>query len=292
MNPIAKLWSGKDWKNALAPFPELTYSLIYMAQHHPSTFSYDECIRFVSGGESFAGQKRLTSQRAQAQFDQLQFKDLEGRSLHEMSNSDMENLRKFAKRQAESPDVAIAQDGERILALIGRTRDSHRLTLEHGTPVNDIKQDIAQALAALKLTPTIVPAGFCVQVTQNNMTHPLLTLASTLALAFNHALVYDHPTAATCLRYPFNDLKKHSLEVHAKDVADYVTTQYTLAFKQNLNKTVLSLDSHIETLCEQLSKAAPTWVCQGEHSGLASYKRATFHQAYPSAQIGLGNKQM
>jgi hypothetical protein len=292
IKPIAKLWTAEEWKEALAVYPELMYIVMYMAQNHSDSKAYDELIRHVSGGTPLKDQRRLTTRRAQTAFDCLEFDDTEGKSLCYFTNSDMENLRKKAMDYVSSVDPTIVAEGERILAYIGRKNDAHRLTLEHGTTVHDIKRDIAMALASLTKIPLIKVSGFNVPALADVATHPLHDLTRVLALALAYALVHGHEIAVTCLRYAYNDLKKDGVEVHAKHVFGCVSCEDMLAFKHELFKLMPKLTNHITILCSELTKAAPTWVCQGEHSGLPSHKRNSFHEAYPNAQIPLGNKQM
>lgn len=289
---IAKLWTSDEWRDVLACFPELVYIVMYMAQNHSETEAYDELMRHVSGGTLPKGQRRLTTSVAQTAFDRLEFTDTEGKSLCYYTNSDMENLRKKGIEMSLSNDPKIVADGERILSSVGRKNDPHRLTLEHGTPVHDIKRDIALALKSETKIPLIKVPGFNISALVDVTVHPLHELTRVLALALVYAMVQEHDYAVTCMRYPYNDLKKDGVEVHAKHVLGATSCEHMYAFKRELLKLMPKLSNHIVVLCRELANAAPTWVCQGEHSGLPSHKRSSFHEAYPNAQITLGNKQM
>lgn len=294
VDPIARLWTGDDWKEALKPAPELSYILMCLGQRCGTSAAFKECVRFVGGGILAPGQRRLTSRRAEAAFAQLDFKDVEGKSLADMSNSDMEDLRKIASSKFTSKNEPVKSDGERVLALIGRnSADPKQLVLEHGTPANDLAKKITNAMAQLPRVPIVGISTYTIPAFNNDIAHPLYDYVKVVALALSCAMIVENEYAVTCLRYTFNDFKKDvKLALHAKEVLGFTSCQHHLTFKRELIKAMTQLEDHLNVLCACLSLAAPTWVQLGEHKDLRPADRGTFHEEYRNTQIGLGNKQM
>lgn len=291
------------WEVALEP--SVVFMACQMARSDLFVKGFKELINGLGGGHKHKDIRRLTSIEADAQWRSIQVPDLEAskaprsimdvatKDLADCSNSDVEAIRKWARRTGCVNVLwAVGDKNNADQGIVMRSLEN-----EHGYPCASMVANVRKTMLNLPALPRDVSNTLVEAVRQSlptTLSDDELVLLSCLCEALLHTT--PETFSRTVLRYAVNDVIRKDLGICREDHggAEQLLNEMddVASFVKGADAPLLP-ESYAVAFFAEMSLVSPTWVTKKEHLSV-TYKDRDYDQdvAYTLHGIPLANKRM